>query len=92
VTLARFAFIVAYVGYLVNVGLFMTLLPWSRAWGQLLTQLPSAVAALLDLPWLRGIVSAFGVLHLALVAWEIVHPTLLTPSGGSETSSGEPPA
>jgi hypothetical protein len=77
VKLSRFFLIVLYMGYLVNVGLMLILLPWSRAWGRLLSELPPTTSALLDTPWLRGLLSAFGALHLMLVAWELVHPTLL---------------
>jgi hypothetical protein len=41
--------------------------------------LPLDTAIGFDQPWLRGTISAFGVLHLLLVLWELVHPTLLTP-------------
>lgn len=76
---SRFIAIVVYMGYLVNIGLLLVLLPWSRAWGRLLSMFPHGLAAALDAPWLRGALSAFGVLHLLLVAWELVHPTLLSP-------------
>ena len=75
----RFLAIVIYIGYLVNVGLLFVVLPWSQVWGMVLTMCPTRLAALLDLPWVRGVLSAFGVLHLLLVVWELVHPTLLTP-------------
>jgi hypothetical protein len=78
VSLLRFVAIVVYVGYLVNIGLLMIVLPWSQVWGFLLTMCPTDVAAILDQPWIRGALSAFGVLHLLLVIWELVHPTLLT--------------
>lgn len=74
----RFLAIVLYVGYLVNAGLLLILLPWSGAWGLLLTKFPPEFAVLLDQPWLRGALSAFGVLHLLLVAWEMINPSLLT--------------
>ena len=76
----RFLFIVLYMAYLVNAGLLLILLPWSRAWGLLLTGFSPATSALLDAPWLRGVLSAFGALHLVLVAWELIHPSLLTPT------------
>ncbi len=75
----RFLTIVIYIGYLVNVGLLFVVVPWSQVWGLLLTMCPTRLAAFLDLPWVRGALSAFGVLHLLLVVWELVHPTLLTP-------------
>jgi hypothetical protein len=76
----RFVLLILYAGYLVNVGLLMVMLPWSAAWGQIIARFPFAVAVFLDAPWLRGMLSAFGVLHLLLVVWEIVSPS---PSGVS---------
>ncbi len=84
VTISRFLLVVLYLGYLVNVGLFMLLLPWSDVWGLLLAQLPTQVRIAFDTPWVRGVLSAFGTLHLLLVAWELIHPTLL-PAVGSQT-------
>ena len=75
----RFFTIVIYIGYLVNVGLLFVVVPWSQVWGLVLTMCPTRIAALLGLPWVRGALSAFGVLHLLLVVWELVFPTLLTP-------------
>ena len=43
----------------------------------------SAASVVLDSPWFRGLLSAFGLLHLLMVVWELLNPTLLTP--GSET-------
>ena len=85
--LSRFFLIVLYMGYLVNAGLTLILLPWSRTWGLLLTRLPMATASLLDSPWIRGILAAFGVLHLMLVAWELINPTLLAPGTASQPTS-----
>jgi hypothetical protein len=82
----RFLAVVLYIGYLVNIGLLLVMLPWSRAWGRLLTMLPLGTAAALDQPWFRGVMTAFGVLHLMLVVLELVHPTLLTP--GADRASG----
>ena len=85
--LTRFLLIVLYMGYLVNAGLLFILLPWSKAWGLILTDFPPVASAMLDTPWFRGLLSAFGVLHLMLVLWELVHPTLLTQSAESQTES-----
>ena len=84
----RFLAIVVYMAYLVNAGLLLVLLPWSQAWGRVLTHLPLSSATLLDSPWMRGLISAFGLLHLLLVVWELINPTLLTPGnrGSSEVS------
>lgn len=67
-------------GYLVNVGLMLIILPWSRVWGLVVTRFPVVAASVMDSPWFRGTLSAFGALHLMLVVWELVHPTLLAPA------------
>ena len=85
--LTRFFLIVLYLGYLVNTGLALILLPWSRAWGMLLSRFPPETSTLLDTPWFRGALSAFGILHLLLVAWELINPTLLTPPPDARTES-----
>jgi hypothetical protein len=63
---------VIYVSYLVQVGLLMIWLPWSRLWGMLVTQMPFTVAPILDAPAIRGGITAFGVLHLVMVGVELV--------------------
>ena len=78
--MGRFFAIVIYIGYLINVGLFLMLIPWSRAWGMLLTSFPPTASAVLDSPWFRGLLSAFGLLHLLMVVWELLNPTLLAPA------------
>ena len=83
----RFLVVVLYIGYLVNVGLLFVVVPWSQIWGLVLTMLPTRSAAFLGLPWIRGTLSAFGVLHLLLVLWEMVQPTLLTPLASTESES-----
>ena len=85
--IGRFFVVVIYMGYLVNVGLFLLLLPWSPVWGLIVTQFPPGATVLLDSPWFRGLLSAFGVLHLLMVFWELVNPTLLTTESGSGTQS-----
>jgi hypothetical protein len=87
VKLSRFLFIVLYMGYLVNAGLLLIMLPWSRLWGVMLARFPHSLGLLLDSPWVRGMLSAFGVLHLLLVAWELIHPTLLTAPATNQTES-----
>lgn len=61
-----------YAGYLVHVGLLMLLLPWSSVWPDLLVRMPYPAAMVLDLPAVRGAISALGSLHLAMVAAELV--------------------
>ena len=85
--LSRFLLIVLYMGYLVNAGLLLIMLPWSKTWGLLMSRFPLATAGLLDAPWIRGILTAFGVLHLMLVAWELINPTLLAPVATTQTPS-----
>jgi hypothetical protein len=87
VKLSRFLLIVIYMGYLVNAGLMLIMLPWSATWGLLLSRFPLAVAGVFDQPWIRGILTAFGVLHLMLVAWELINPTLLAPVSAAQTPS-----
>jgi hypothetical protein len=41
----------------------------------------------LDSPWFRGMLAAFGFLHLLLVAWELICPTLLTTATPAKTES-----
>ena len=91
VSLLRFLAVVLYIGYLVNVGLLFVVMPWSQVWGLLLTMFPTGMAAFFGLPWVRGVLSAFGVLHLLLVVWELVQPTLLTPLGSSGSGSQDLP-
>lgn len=85
--LSRFFLIVIYMGYLVNAGLMLIILPWSKTWGLLLSRFPMGTASVLDSPWIRGILTAFGVLHLMLVAWELINPTLLAPVTSAQTPS-----
>jgi hypothetical protein len=61
-----------YIGYLVQVGLLMIYLPWSRLWGLLIARLPPNAAWLLDAPAVRGALTGFGVLHLVMVCAELV--------------------
>lgn len=77
--LLRFLLIVVYMGYLVNAGLLFVVLPWSSVWGLMLASFPTTFSAVLDLPWLRGALSAFGALHLLLVVLELLDPSLLAP-------------
>lgn len=66
--------VVAYTGYLVYAGLTLMLLPWHDAWGVILSRLPPEAAIRLDLPWLRGLISGFGALHLIVLAAEMSLP------------------
>lgn len=67
----RLLLMVAYISYLVQVGMLMVWLPWSRLWPLLLTKMPVSVALVLDAPAVRGGLTAFGILHLVMVAVEL---------------------
>ena len=85
--LSRFLLIALYLGYLVNAGLMLIILPWSVTWGLLLSRFPLPMAGLLDSPWLRGLLAAFGVLHLMLVVWELLNPSFITSEDAAQTPS-----
>jgi hypothetical protein len=71
VRVVKFFATLVYIGYLVQVGLLMTMLPWSEVWSILVLRLPPQLASLMDWPSIKGAVTAFGVLHLMLVAVEV---------------------
>jgi hypothetical protein len=71
VTALRMLVTVIYASYLTNVGLLFILLPWSEGWTRFVLLLSPQMAAFLDNPAIRGVVSAFGVLHLALLVGEL---------------------
>jgi hypothetical protein len=64
---------VLWVGYLVQVGLLMIWLPWSRLWQLIVIKMPASAAWIVDAPALRGAITAFGVLHLVMVLVELIH-------------------
>jgi hypothetical protein len=72
VRLPRLLVTVLYIGYLVQVGLLMVVLPWSDAWRVVIAQLPLRAAWILDAPATRGAITGFGVRHLLLVLAEVV--------------------
>jgi len=63
---------VIYASYLTNVGLLLMLLPWSDGWSRFVLLIPLPLGVFLDAPVVRGVVSAFGFLHLALLIAEVV--------------------
>lgn len=69
---------ILYASYLTNVGLLLILLPWSNGWSRLVLTISPQMGALLDSPVLRGAVSAFGFLHLALLIAELLAPGRLS--------------
>ena len=73
---------ILYASYLVNMGILLIMLPWSEVWAHALLLMPMRLAVLVDIPAVRGVISAFGVLHLLLLVAEFFHPTLVNPPGG----------
>lgn len=70
----RMLLTVAYASYLANIGLLLLLLPWSAGWSRFVLLISPQMGVLLDAPAIRGVVSAFGFLHLALLFAELVAP------------------
>lgn len=59
--------------YLLEAGIFFTIVPWTRVW--MLNPLlhhNMAVAVWVDNPFVRGFVSGFGVIHLLVGVRDIV--------------------
>ena len=74
VSALRMLLTVIYASYLTNVGLLLLLLPWSEGWSRFILLLSPQMTAFLDNPAVRGVVSAFGFLHLALLVGELFIP------------------
>jgi hypothetical protein len=81
--------VTVYTGYLVYAGLTLLLFPWHEAWTVTVVRLSPHTAATLDQPWVRGLVSGFGALHLLLLAAELTLPYGLR---GRLTTQREPPS
>ncbi|MCM2270325.1 MAG: hypothetical protein NDJ75_09495 [Thermoanaerobaculia bacterium] len=65
-------FRILFVVYCLEAGVFLTLAPWTAAWQQLATLVPVGGArVLLSQPWLRGLVSGFGMVHLVWAVHDI---------------------
>jgi hypothetical protein len=75
---ARFILTIFYASYLLNVGITLLVVPWSELWPLVVLRCPPPLAAALDQPAVKGAISAFGFLHLALVVVELIGPP--TPS------------
>ena len=81
---AKLVLMVLYIGYLVQVGMLMIWLPWSRLWEHIVVKMPQPTAWFLDSPAFRGGITAFGVLHLAMVVVELIHAGSLTRADGTD--------
>jgi len=61
-----------FVIYCLEAGAFLALAPWTAAWEQLAVLLPiGALRVLVTQPWLRGLVTGFGVVHLVWAVHDI---------------------
>ena len=58
--------------YCVEVGTFLVILPWSPYWDRLASALPMVELQLGAMrPWVRGVVTGFGLLHLVWGAHDL---------------------
>lgn len=65
-------FRVLYTVWCLEAGAFLTMVPWSRVWSQIVVgRAPSSLEALLDSPWFRGFVSGVGLIHVGAAAVEV---------------------
>ncbi|MCP4897665.1 MAG: hypothetical protein GY906_11895 [bacterium] len=71
--IVRWILLVLYVGYLTQVGLTLLMLPWMPLWSFILLKLPLELTPFLQSPMTRGVVSAFGLLHLLMIVLEFLH-------------------
>ena len=69
----RLLAVVLYISYLVQVGMLMIWLPWSKLWEPLMVKMPRTASWFFDAPAVRGAITVFGLLHLAMVVAELVH-------------------
>lgn len=54
----------AFVLYCTTVGIALVMIPWTSGWDQMLAFLPWDAAGFLKLPWVRGGLTGFGLVHL----------------------------
>ena len=60
---------VLFVIYCVEAGLFLSLSPWTPSWERVAYLVPAlGLRSMITAPWLRGLVSGFGLVHLLWVA------------------------
>jgi len=71
VRLIRFLLILIYASYLAYAGVIFLLLPWSELWTLAMEKLPASFAIPLGHPAVRGMISAFGILHFLIALGEI---------------------
>jgi len=58
--------------YCLEAGVFLLFAPWSQAWDRLILLAPLGLfRSLLLAPWLRGLLTGFGVVHLLWVLHDV---------------------
>ena len=63
---------ILFVLYCVEAGIFLALSPWTPSWERVAFLVPAAgVRHLISAPWMRGLVSGFGLVHLLWVAHDL---------------------
>ncbi|MEZ5333188.1 MAG: hypothetical protein R2991_14325 [Thermoanaerobaculia bacterium] len=68
VTVSQLLFII----YCVEAGVLLVLLPWTSGWQHALLRLPGAQwEALATHPWIRGLVTGFGLVHIVWGAHDL---------------------
>ncbi|MCE2557796.1 MAG: hypothetical protein J4F98_04030 [Acidobacteria bacterium] len=84
---------VLFVIYCVEAGLFLVIAPWREFWSLLVSRSALSQAhlgSLLMLPWVRGAVSGFGLIHLIWGIHDLERILLGRRAGNQEASVPEP--
>ncbi len=92
VGLTRFTLLILYGTYLAYAGLFFLVAPWTELWTLLVIRLPALPAVVLGNPAVRGMISAFGLLHFGLAALESVRGLRRPAQPSRSTDRTVPPA
>lgn len=71
--------------YCVEAGVFFLVVPWTKVWtlNPLLHNNP-AIAMWADNPWVRGLISGFGVVHLLLGVRDLIRFARARRAGSGE--------
>ncbi len=84
-------YLFTFVIYCTTVGTVLVMMPWSPAWDQLLLHLPFDDIRLLQSPWLRGLLTGFGLVHLIWSVHDlnlVLNPSLLADHRSVQPSHG----
>lgn len=61
-----------FIFYCVTVGLSLVLMPWSPGWSRMAGHLFDSPLGWLKVPWIRGAISGFGLVHLVWGVFDLV--------------------